>query len=706
MRRDFLLEIGTEELPPRESPELAAQLKIAAEELFKEHRLHFEATVVYYTPRRLVLLVKGLEEEQPPAVREIKGPAKRIGFDAQGKPTPAALGFCKSHGAQPEDLFVKETPEGEYLFLKKMLAGRPTAQILPEILPRLIERLTPSETMRWDDSGIRFIRPIRWLLCLFGEDPIEFAYGHVRASHLTRGHRLWAKRPLPIRSIPEYFEALSQNGVILDPLERRALIEEALRKISKKIKARPVLGPKLLSDIADNLEQPAPVLGRIDEEFLKLPREILETTIIEHQKFVPFCVGEKASPYFVGFRDGGGDSDGTVRRGYERVVKARLADSKFFFETDRQKTLAQRALELRRVIYHEKLGSIFDKVERMRKLAAEIATRLGFSEREAIDRTIHLCKADLLSAMVGEFPDLEGIVGGIYAELEGERELVSRGIYEHYLPKTADDPVPKSVTGIAASLADKLDTVIGSLLLGEEPTGSRDPFGLRRKANGIIRIAIEGELDLDFYKLIRDCERLYMFLPERRPIQHVEEFFNERLYHELRGDYKIAYDVADAIVAVGEGNFYRALRKARTLEEIRQHERFQSLVIAFSRAANIIARGGQPSFSFDPSRFQEEAERELWRAYLKAEGQIKQLLPRGDYEGIIERLIALKEPIDRYFNDVLVMAPDSFIRQNRLGFLSKIVELFLTIGDLSKIVVEGQPTKERTKAKADAQHSN
>lgn len=700
MLRDLLLEIGVEELPPKESPRLADQLKSAAEELIKEARISFEAVAVYYTPRRLVLLVKGLDEWQEETVREIKGPAKRMGLDDEGHPTQAALGFCRSHAASPEELFVRETPEGEYLYLKKTIPGRATMDLLPEYLPQLIGKLSPSETMRWDESGLRFIRPIRWLLCLFGDDPVEFSYGRIRSGQLTKGHRFMVShQEISIRSIPEYFERIQQSGVILDQLERRSLIETSLKKISQKLKAHYVLKPELLAEIADNLEHPAAVLGQIDESFLALPKEILQATLVEHQKFVPFVMGEKASPYFVGFRDGAEDADGTVRRGYERVVRARLTDSQFFFESDRKRTLAERAPELRKVIYQEKLGSIWDKVERMRVMAGEIAKRLGYSQLEEIDRTICLCKADLLTAMVGEFPDLEGIVGGVYAELEGESELVSRGIYEHHLPKGAEDPVPKSVTGIAVSLADKLDTVMGSLLLGEEPTGSRDPYGLRRKANGIIRIALERGLDLDFFQLIRDLEHLYTFMPERRPIQRLEDFLNERLYYELRSDYKVAYDVVDAIVATREGNFYRALQKAHALEKIRGEERFQSLVIAFSRVANITR--GQKAHGFDPHRFQEEAERELWRAYLKAEGHIQQLLPQHDYSGIIERLIALREPIDRYFDDVLVMAPDALIRQNRLGFLTRIVELFLTIGDLSKVVVAGQPSATRNQANVD-----
>lgn len=699
MLRDLLVEMGVEELPPRESPLLADQLRAAAEELLKETHIRFEAVAVYYTPRRLVLLVKGLDEDQAETVREIKGPAKRVGMDAENRPTQAALGFCRSHHASPEDLIVKSTPEGEYLYLNKTISGRPTTELLPEWLPQLMGRLAPSETMRWDDSGIRFIRPIRWLLCLFGDEILQCSYGRVRSGDVTRGHRFTGTDEIRVRSIAEYFDKLEKSGVILDQLERRSQVETSLKKISQRLKARYVLSEQLWGEIADNLEHPTAVLGQIDEKFLQLPSEILQTTIVEHQKFVPFVVGERTSPHFVGFRDGSEDADGTVRRGYERVVRARLTDSKFFFETDRKRTLSQRAEELRNVKYQEKLGSIWDKVERMRVIASEIAKRLGYTELDAVDRTICLCKADLLTAMVGEFPELEGIVGGIYAELEKELPLVSRGIYEHHLPKGAGDPVPASVTGIVTSLADKLDTILGSLILGEEPTGSRDPFGLRRKANGIIRIALECQLDLDLFQLIHDFEHLYAFLPERRPLSRVKDFLSERLYQGLRNDHKIPYDVADAVVAIGDGNFHRALQKARSLEKIREEEQFQSLVIAFSRARNITR--GQKAHSFDPHRFQEEAERELWRAYLKADGQIQQLLPQRAYGDIIERLIALREPIDRYFDDVLVMAPDPLIRQNRLGFLAKIVELFLTIGDLSKIVVEGQPSPTKAKPNGD-----
>ncbi|MBI1729234.1 glycine--tRNA ligase subunit beta [Candidatus Acetothermia bacterium] len=698
MGQDLLFEIGVEEIPPRESPMLARQLSAAAEDQFRAARLGYSGLEVYYTPRRLVLSIGNLDEGQKDITQEVKGPSKKIAFDADGKPTKAALGFCKGQAVEAESLYVKEIPEGEYVFAKKKVTGRLTSGLLPDILPKLIEGLAPSETMRWDDSGIRFIRPIRWLLCYLDDQPVEIEFGRLKSGKSTRGHRLLGEPQIEIKDAHDYFKKIKSNGVVLEPDKRRANIKEALRKVTGEIKAQPNLSPELLAEIADNLENPSPILGKFPDEFLKLPREILETTLIEHQKFIPFVVNENPSPYFVGFRDGTVGSDELVNSGYERVVGARLTDSQFFFNEDRRTTLSERAKMLKSVVYQERLGTISDKVERMRKFASEIGSRLNYGRAEEIDRTVSLCKGDLLTTMVGEFPELQGIVGGIYAKLEGEPELVSKGIYEHYLPDKADDPVPQTLAGIATSLADKLDTLVGSLLQGAEVTGSRDPFGLRRKANGIIRISLEHRLNLDFFQLIDDLKGLYSFLASKAETQKIKDFLIERLYQELRTDYEIAYDIVDAVTAARDGNFNRVLFRARALEKIREEADFQSLVIAFSRVCNITR--GQPSAgSFDPQLFEDEAERGLWRAYLKAEGQIGQLAHAAQYEKIIQHLIELREPIDHYFDKVLVMANDRDVRQNRLGFLTKIVELFFTVGDLSKIVVEGNQADPSTTQK-------
>lgn len=688
MIRDLVLEIGVEEIPPQQLGELAEQLRVATQEGLREEHLPYQGLSLYYTPRRLTIFISGLDEQQSDAVEEIKGPPKVVAFDTQGRPTPAALGFCRSHDAKPEDLIVKALPEGEYCFLQARLAGRPTGEVLLTLLPKVIAKMTPRETMRWDDSGLRFIRPIRWLLCLYGDEAIDFSYGRLRAGRATRGHRTLGAAAIQVQDATDYFKKLKANGVILDQAERRAGIESALKMVSQEIKAHPVATDALLNEIANNLEHPTAVLGRYPDEFLSLPSEILATTLVEHQKFVPFAVGTKASPVFVGFRDGSADEAGTVRAGYERVVRARLTDSQFFFNLDRQTKMVERTRTLRSVVYQEKLGSMWDKVSRIRALAQLVAQRGGFGGRDTIDRAAFLCKADLLTAMVGEFPMLQGIVGGIYAQLEGEPAAVAQGIREHYQPRAQGDALPQSEPGMVVSLADKLDTLMGALLMGEEPTGSRDPFGLRRAANAVINIALGRTLDLDLFELIREAENLYHFIPDRRPLTVIVDFLNERLHQVLLQQYGIAYDLTDAVVAARDGNFARALQKARSLETIRSEERFRSLVMAFARVCHITR--GQSANGFVPRLFALEAERDLWRAYLKAEGQVKRLLSARDYSGVVAQLIELSEPIDRYFDEVLVMESDRELRQNRLGFLQAIVTLFLTIGDLSKIVVEGE----------------
>ena len=689
MARDWLFEIGVEELPPTESPRLAEQLRDAAHAHLQAARLDYDSVEIYHTPRRLTLLVGELAERQPDTVEEARGPAKHIGFDEAGNPTQAAEGFARGQGATVDDLVVKSTDQGEYLFLDKRIEGRDTPEVLSELAPQIVQALAPSETMRWDDSGLRFIRPIRWLVCLYGDTPVDVELGRLRSGTITRGHRLLGEAEIEIPNVARYVPLLNDNGVILDPEARRAEISSALETIANDVKAHPALSEELHHEIANNLEHPAPVLGQFPERFLELPREVLETTLVEHQKFVPFAVGEKASPYFVGFRDGSTGQDDIVRRGYERVVIARLEDSAFFFDEDRRTSLEELTEGLNRVVYQEQLGTIRDKVERMRQIARRLVEHLDWRDAEAeVDQAVRLSKADLLTQMVGEFPDLEGRMGGIYGRLDGHPDPVCDGVYEHYQPKSAADPSPETPVGIVVSLADKLDTVVGSLLLGEAPTGSRDPLGIRRKTNGIARILVERDLDLDLDAVLKDIESLYAFLPEREPLERVRSFVRERLGRELRERHEIPYDVVDAVVAVPQLNPLRTLQRARAIQAVREDERFRTLVHAFERVANITR--DRTAKHFHPQYFTEDAEQALWRAALKAEGQIEQLKDTGDFAGMVDRLLALQEPIDAYFEDVLVMANDHLVRENRLAFLAWIRGLFHAVGDLSRLVVEGE----------------
>lgn len=688
MGKDLLFEIGVEEIPPKQSPILALQLADLAASALDKERLQYTEINHFHTPRRLVLHVIELDESQEEITEEVRGPAKKTAFDEDGNPTKAALGFCKGHGVDIADTYTQEIDGGEYVFAKKTIPGRETIEILAEILPNMVEALAPAETMRWDDSGFKFIRPIRWFCALFDETPVKFSLGQLNSGNSSRGHRFLGEKSFDVSSAPKYFASLQEHGVVLQASDRTILINEALQRIAIEVGAEPSFPTSLLLEITNNLEHPAPVLGEVPESYLALPREILETTIIEHQKFVPFVIGDKPSKYFVGFRDGSDGSDALVKQGYERVVKARLADSEFFFESDQKTPLSDRVESLKRVVFQEKLGTIWDKMERMRLIGSKVGKVLNFSHLDEIDRTILLCKSDLLTLMVGEFAELQGIVGGIYANLEGEPELVSKGIYEHYLPESPDDPTPQSETGIVASLADKFDSVAGSLLMGEVVTGSRDPFGIRRKANGIIRIALEHKLDIDFFELLDELAELYEFPDEDIRLSVVKEFFLGRLQADLRDSRNVAYDIVDAVVASQSGNFYRIHLRALALDQIRTEDRFQSLVTAFSRAQSITKKQ-QNSGDFDANLFTNEIEHSLSRACLLAQEQIEKLSVDGKFEEIIEQLISLREPIDQYFEEVHVMDEDEKVRANRLAFLTKLVELFHGLGDLEKIVVEG-----------------
>lgn len=685
---ELLLEIGTEEIPATELPSLGEGLERHAAAALKENLLDYDSLKVLYTPRRLVLHIAGLAERQEDRVEEIIGPAAKVAFAEDGSPTAAARGFARGHGVGVKDLQVKETEKGRYLFIRKQIRGRTAKEILPEVLPRLIEELPAVETMRWEATGLRFIRPIRWLLCLLGSQPLTCELGSIHSGNKTRLHRFAEPSEVEVQDVEDYFRRLREDLVILDPDVRRRRIEEGLKKLAGEAGGRPLAEPEFIEYLTNSLEYPTPILGGFDSRFLGLPQEVLFTTLREEGHFVPLVDREgRALPYFIGFRDGPEDKQGLVRRGYERILRAKLVDSEYFLKIDRRRKLGEYTEELKGIIYQERLGTIWDKTERIRHLAVEIGRRVRFKDLEEIERAALLCKADLVTQMVQEFPLLEGVIGGIYAALDGEPEGVAQGIKEHYLPRFRGDRLPETAAGIAVSLADKLDTVVGSILIGEEPTGSRDPYGLRRKANGIVRIALERELDLDLYQLIRDLDGLYDFLEEREPLERVIDFLNERLYQILLQEYGLDYDILDATTSVGEGNLWRVLLKSQALQRIRSGEGFAELAVAFSRARNITS--GYSIDGFHPELFEEEAERELWQAYLKARSTIEGLEPERRYEEILQALLELKGPIDRYFDDVLVMCDSKDLRENRLGFLLEIVKLFFVVGDLSKVVVPG-----------------
>ncbi|MGY4706729.1 glycine--tRNA ligase subunit beta [Candidatus Bipolaricaulota sp. J31] len=683
---EFLLEVGTEELPALDAPRLAEALGRFLSEALAAERLGFEALEIFWTPRRLTVLVRGLAERQADLVEEVRGPAVAVGLDADGRPTQAALGFLRKYGASPEDLLRKKVGDKEYLFLEVRTSGKPAREVLMELIPRAIRSLPCRKMMRWDSSGIAFLRPIRWLVCLLDGEVLPVKLGNLEAGRVTRGHRFFGPKEVPLDSPGAYVETLRAARVVVDPKEREEMIREAAARVEEEHGVRALWTEGLLGTIAGSLEWPAPVEGEFPAEFLDLPAPVIAAVLHEEGKFVPFARDGAPASVFLGFRDGKEDEKGYVRQGYERVVKARLRDARFFFENDLKRPLAERVLDLRGVVYEARLGTVWDKVQRIREICRRLVGPLGLEEEggKLLDRAAFLCKADLTTEMVKEFPELEGVMGGIYARISGEPEEVAAAIEEHLLPRTRADELPSTRLGTALSLADKLDTVMGAILIGEVPTGSRDPYGIRRAANALISLILRKKLVLDLFDLVNAARDLYPQLPGGKGPEDVKAFLLERLRHILRDDYDIPHDVAEAVLAVPRGDFFGLLERAQALASMRGEAALAAVAQLFERLRNIT--GDHADTSFDPELFQQEEERELWRAYLKAEGHLRRALEERDYVGALRALLPLGEPIHRYFERVFVMVDDEKTRMNRLSFLRALLSLFLEIGDLSKLV--------------------
>jgi len=696
LRRDFLLEIGTEEMPARVLPSVLVQMEELAGRLLREERLTYQDAAVYGTPRRLVLYVSGLAETQEELVREIKGPPVRAAFTADGRPTRAALGFAQNQGVAVEELVTRTLPGGDYVFAVKREAGRPALEALPGILAKLIGGLSFPRPMRWGDLELKFIRPIRWLLALFGTHVVPFELEGLKADRLTYGHRFLAPGPHPVPAPEVYFKVLEENYVIVDHRLRRRLIWEQVENLAYREGGRVKEDPELLEEINFLVEYPTAVCGRFEEEYLKLPPEVVTTPMREHQRYFPVWSrgGEELLPLFIAVHNGTGEHADNIRTGYEKVLKARLADASFFYEEDRKSPLARKVARLAHVLFQENLGTMLDKVERLKKLAVYLGRALDLPEAlgATIERTAELAKADLATNMVYEFPELQGIMGSYYAAADGEKEEVCRGIRQHYWPRFAGDRLPDSLAGMVVGLADRLDTLVGCFAVGLVPTGSQDPLGLRRCAWGLTATAVELNLHFSLGEGIGRAYGNYtaagISLP--RPLGEVTEdlrdFLRGRLEHILE-EKGIRYDVVEAVLAVGWDDLADAFHRARDLEAFRRTEGFPALLTAFTRAFNL-ARQAEDDYEVKADRLVEGAERRLYASLTAAERDCRPYLDQGNYLRALQRLADLREPIDAFFDGVLVMAPDPEVRQNRLALLQRISRLVLQVADFSRLLPE------------------
>jgi glycyl-tRNA synthetase beta chain len=685
--KELLLEIGTEEIPAGFIPQALVDLEVLAKKELEANRIDCKGIKTLGTPRRLVLVIESVSERQRDEETKKIGPSKQAAYDEKGNPTKAAIGFAKGQSVPVESLTLIRTEKGEYVCAVKKESGKPTFEILSSILPRWILSIPFQKSMRWADVPIRFARPIHWILALFGGDVVPFEVGNIRSGNITYGHRFMHSGPIPVEDFQSYLQRTREAFVIVDPVERKKKIEEEMIREGARVSGSVLMDEDLLNEVNFLVEYPVALCGAFDHKFLSLPREILIHSMKEHQRYFPLVDDHGVLlPHFVCISNINPKNREVVVKGNEKVLKARLSDAAFFFEDDLKISLDKRLEQLKKVVFQTKLGTSYEKVMRFKQLALWMAERIDPKLRESVERTSLLCKADLVTGMVGEFPKLQGIVGREYARLSGEKREVAEAIYEHYLPAFAGDRLPSGPIGDIVSIADKMDTIVGCFGVGLVPTGTADPFGLRRQALGIIRIILEKKYGLSLTGLIKESEKQLKEKMER-PGQQVKEeildFFRVR-YQNFLLDKEYPFDVTDAVLSISFDELLDvqgridALRKARDLKD------FQSIVIAFKRAMNIL-KGAPPRREIKSSLFVESVEQNLYQSFLKAKERIDHHLSKRDYPSALLEMIQMKKPIDEFFDGVMVMVEDDTIRNNRLALLDEIGKLFLRIADFSKL---------------------
>ncbi|MFZ5453499.1 MAG: glycine--tRNA ligase subunit beta [Thermodesulfobacteriota bacterium] len=686
MASELLLEIGTEEIPARFIPPALAEMAASFQKLLEQERIASGEVSTWGTPRRLTLVARDLAEAQSEASTEIIGPPKAKAFDAAGKPTQAALGFAKNQGVAVSDLIEVDTPRGVYLAVSKRTAGRPTKERLLELLPAYILGLSFPKSMRWGAESITFARPIHWILARLGGEVMTFVVGDVSSGGFTRGHRFLAPQDVEVKDAAAYVAALKKAQVIVDPGARREHLEIELAQAAAQVGGEVVPNPGLLEENSFLVEYPSVVCGNFEEKFLALPDEVLITSMREHQRY--FSLRGKDGqllPHFIAVNNTLTRNPEVVRQGHERVLRARLSDAMFFYQEDSKTPLEQRVAALKGVVFHSLLGTSYEKMERFRELAAYLARNLAPDLEELVRRAAYLCKADIVTEMVGEFPSLQGVMGRQYARLSGEPPAVAEAVFTHYLPRHAGDLLPPDLTGALVGMADRLDTICGCFGVGLIPTGAADPYGLRRHALAIIHILRDQGLHLNLPEAVWAALDLLKGKISRTPEEtalEVLDFFMTRLQHLLISEGYNNETVA-AVLAAGGGDVVDAADKAKALEEVRQSPDFPALAVAFKRVINI-ARGAEAG-EVSALLFEDPAEKQLYELTTLMETEVAAAAAKRDYPGVCRALAKLKGPVDLFFDQVLVMAEDENLRRNRLALLVRISNTFLQMADFSRI---------------------
>ena len=686
MGRELLLEIGTEEIPARFLPPVLEEMAASFRKMLDAERIGVGEILTWGTPRRLTLVARKVADVQAEVTQEIIGPPKAVAVDAAGQPTPAAAGFARAQGVAVSDLIEVDTPRGVYLAVKKSTTGRPTAERLRELLPGFILGLSFPKSMRWGSQTITFARPIHWILARYGGAVAPFEVGDVTSGGLTYGHRFLAPAAVEVADAAAYVASLKAARVIVDPAERRAWLSEELARAAAGVKGEVVPNPGLLEENTFLVEYPSVVVGNFEDKFLALPDEVLITSMREHQRYFSLRGADgRLLPHFMAVNNTLTRDPDVVRQGHERVIRARLADAMFFFQEDSKTPLAKRVEALKGVVFHSLLGTSYEKMERFRELAGSLSRQLAPDLETDVRRAATLCKADIVTGMVGEFPSLQGAMGRQYARLSGEPPEVAEALFTHYLPRHADDELPPDKVGALVGMADRLDTICGCFGVGLSPTGAADPYGLRRHALAVIRILRSLKLHLDLVSAVAVALELLKDKISRTMEEtalEVLDFFQTRLQHLLLVE-GFDHETITAVLAAGCRDVVDAADKVRALAAVRQSPEFPALATAFKRVINI-AQGAEPG-EVDPLLFEHPEENILYESAELMELEVTRALANRDYPGVCRTLASLRGPVDAFFDKVMVMAEDANLRRNRLALLLRISQTFLLMADFSKI---------------------
>ena len=683
MTKELLFEIGTEEIPARFMPSALKQLEEEAKKLFAENRISYHSLRAMGTPRRLVLHGVGFEEMTRAETKESKGPSLAVAFDSDGKATRAAEGFARGQGIPAEQL----TTRDGYIWAEVHQEGKNVVEVLPELLITLIQKLNFPKAMRWGSQEIRFARPVHWLIGLFGDQKIDFSFAEIESGLTTRGHRVLGSQDILVSTPEDYFAKLRKNGVILDQEERKQLIVDQVNQLAEQEGGSVDWDEALLSEVVYLVETPTALCGVFEDHYLKLPADAVITPMKEHQRYFPILQKEDKSllPRFITVRNGDSRSIDLVLQANERGVRARLADARFFYEEDQKVPLADKVDKLGTIVFQDGLGTMKDKVIRLEKLTSWLAGE--DQDRDHALRTAYLAKADLVTGMVTEFTELQGVMGEVYARLSGEDEAVAKGIFEHYLPRFAGDDLPETKPGRWVSLADKMDNLVGTFSRGLIPTGSQDPYALRRQALGIVLMLITGKIHLSIREFAEAGMEGYGFTDDSKQaemIDEIEKFFRIRLrsfFIDLEG---FPTALADAVISGSIDDLADLYLRAKAVQEAWEAGTIAPVLQSMIRIGNILKENNQIG-QVKESFLEEQAEKDLWRAWQVIRQEMESSIAVRDYDRALKSLSTLAEPIESFFNQVMVMAENEEIKINRLTLITDIRLMGAKLADFNKL---------------------